>query len=665
MAGNAAMRIGAHEIAAWKEAFGRGDVQACVAIGERLVQTVPSDGRAWHLLGLALTFAGDPRRGADTLRKATRLARADATVWDAFGVALQRCGDPRAAADAFRTSLRLAPGVASVWSNAACNAFEMGDAAEALRLAERALGLDAALPEAHLARGNALSAQGRLGDALAACNEALRLRPGFPGALLSAGVVLEKLGRLGEAVAATRAAVERAPGLVPAHINLGSLYCALGDNARAAEHSRRAIEADPDAATAWSNLLYALAHDERVSPQQAFEAHAAFGAHFAAKHAPREHIAAQRDGERRLRIGFVSADLRDHPVARFVEPVFRELDRWRFSPIVYMNVAADDPVATRLRGLVDAWHEVGGLSDVQLCERIVRDRIDVLFDLSGHTAGNRLPVFAMKPAPVQISWIGYPGTTGLRTIDYRLVDATTAPPGELDHLFTERLAYLPYQSTFERPERLPDVAPAPVLRNGYLTFGSFNRAAKLGARTIALWASVLRAVPTSLLLVAGVPDDDTERRLCERLEAEGVDRVRLEFRRRVAIDEYLQLHGEVDVALDTVPFSSGTTANFALWMGVPALTLAGGSMAQRLCASRLAAAGLHDFITGSDEEFVATARRWAGDPQAVAGLRAGLRARLEEAFARQPAELTRALEDTLQRMSAEHCARAAGAAAAG
>src|SRR5258706_10068042 len=226
------------------------------------------------------------------------------------------------------------------------------------------------------------------------------------------------------------------------------------------------------------------------------------------------------------------------------------------------------------------------MPDPQLDASIRADRIDILFDLSGHTSGGRLAVFARKPAAVQFSWIGYPFRQGLSRIDYRLVDRVAAPPDRFDHLFSERLAYLPFMSVFDRPDHLPEVREPPCLAHGRLTFGSFNRVNKLADRTVALWARVLQRLPSARLMIGALPSQDIAEVLRRRFAGAGIDADRLILRQRVGLEKYLQLHGEVDILLDTLPFSSGTTANFALWMGVPTLALAGDSMAQRLGASR-------------------------------------------------------------------------------
>ena len=644
-------------VTAWQDRFRRGDLRACEDLARAAVGEHPGSGKAWQLLGATLLAQGRPADAIPALRNATARAPRDWSIWDNLGIALQRLGDFDAAAETFRIGLTHAPDAAPLWSNASVNALESGNADEALRLAGEAIRLAPGLAAAHLNAGNALSATGRSGEAEAALQRALALQPCYAQALLSLGRAQGQQGRFAQAAETTRRALAIEPGYADAHVNLANYLNALGDIAAAVTHYRRALELKPDMISAGSGALFCLLHDDRESPQQMFAAHAQFGAQVEAPHRPASrHHDNLRDPDRRLRLGFVSGDLRDHPVARFLEPVWRELDRERFSVFAYDTQPADDDIARRLRNIAEGWTIAAAMPDTRLDARIRADAIDILFDLSGHTARNRMGVFARKPAPLQVSWIGYPATTGLTAIDYRMTDAVATPPGRFDDQFTEHLAYLPFMSVFERPQSMPDVSPPPLLRNGHVTFGSFNRLNKLGPRSLELWSAVLRLVSGSRFLVGALPDENAADELRDRFVAAGIDAGRLTFHRRMPLADYLALHAQVDVLLDALPFSSGTTANFALWMGVPTLTLAGASMAQRLGAARMAAAGLGGFIAGSDEEFIALAAAWSQRPDELRHLRAGMRARMESRAGTQPAELTRALERRLRTMWQRWCA---------
>lgn len=652
------------DILAWQGEFDAGRYAEAVVRAQALVDTCPGDARAWQLLGLALSFSGGGSRALECLDTAARLDRTDPSVWDALGVVRMRVGDHAEAARAFRRSLQLAPGSASIWMNASQNALAGGASSDALRYAARAVVIDPLLAHAHFALGNAQHACGRSQEAVASLQEALRLAPGLAIAHQSLGNAHQALGQLQAAVACQQRALEWAPGLVSARINLSALHCALGDTTAAIREARLALDVEPASSHAWSNLLYALVHDESASPDEIDTAHRDFGRKIEARVGlPSGGWRVSPDPGRPLRLGFVSADLRDHPVAHFLRPVWRELDHAQFQVVAFSTSPLRDAVTDALRTDCDEWHEVSNCSDLELDARVRECRVDILFDLSGHTAGNRLAVFARKPAPLQVTWLGYPGSTGLVAMDFRLVDATQAPPGRFDAGFSERLLYLPYANVFDPPGSLPAVAPLPGLDKGFVTFGSFNRPNKISDATLALWGRVLRALPDAHLLIGAVSDETVAERLRDRLAQEGVDAGRLSFRGRLSLADYLSLHGEVDLALDTQPFSSGTTANFALWMGVPTLTLSGERFVQRLCASRMAAAGLGDFIAETPEEFVALACRWAAAPAELAALRGGLRARMQAQAERQPAELVRALEAQLRQAWRQFCQGREGAGA--
>jgi len=641
----------------WQDLFRRGKLAECEALARKLAVDHPRSGKAWQLLGASLLASGRAGDALQPLRTASTLAPSDWSISDNLALALQRSGDFAGAAQTFRAALEHEPGEPRLWSNASVNALESGDAPAALMMAWEAIRLAPNLAAAHLNAGNALSATGQSAEAEAAFRRALAIRSDYVQALLSLGRELSQRGQVTDAIDVTQRALALKADYADAHLNLAHDLNTLGDVAAAAEHYRRALALKPELTAAGSGALYCMLHDDRQSAESVSAAHRLFGEQL---EAPRkvhwQPHANNRDPNRRLRLGFVSADLRYHPVARFLEPVWRELDPKRFELFAYDTQPANDAIAQRLRQRAEHWTVAASMPDAQLDACIRRDGIDILFDLSGHTARNRLGLFARKPAPIQVSWIGYPGTTGLSTMDYRFVDRVVAPPQRFDFLFSEHLAYLPFLSVFDRPDNLPDVRPSPLSRGQPLTFGSFNRINKLGDRTLALWSKVLRRLPQARLLVGALPNARMEDEFRTRFRSTGIDPARLMFRPRLAMAEYLELHGQVDLLLDTLPFSSGTTANFALWMGVPTLTFAGDSMAQRLGATRMAAAGLDAFVAESEDAYVSLAVAWANKPEELARIRSELRARMEATARVQPAVLTRALEQRLREMWQRWCA---------
>jgi protein O-GlcNAc transferase len=360
---------------------------------------------------------------------------------------------------------------------------------------------------------------------------------------------------------------------------------------------------------------------------------------------------------RRLRIGYVSADLGRHPVGYFLLPVLQHHDRGGFEIVCYSGRHDIDEWTARLRASSDLWVETRGLDDTALAARIRADAVDILVDLSGHTAGNRLPVFAARPAPLQLSWIGYPGTTGLAAIDHLIADAAQIPIGE-ERWYVENIERLaPGYVCYAPPEDAPPLAPLPAQGSGRVTFGSLNNLAKLNPAVLALWARVLEAVPGSRLLLGwpGLADAGIRRRLYALAAAAGIDLARLDLRIGGAHREFLSLYGEIDIALDPFPYSGGLTTIEALWMGVPVITHPGERYAGRHAMSHLGQAGLHDWICADAEAYVARAATAAADLEALAALRASLRARLAASPLLDGAGFTQRLEQLYRRLWRDRC----------
>ncbi|MDR5830031.1 tetratricopeptide repeat protein [Caballeronia sp. LP006] len=500
-------------------------------------------------------------------------------------------------------------------------------------------------------------------EAEAECRRMIEQDPNYPEAHRILGVTLRSLMRLDDAQAACRRAVELAPLSAKAHETLGVV---LMDQTRfddAEKHSRRAIELDPTCDSAHENLLFCLSHKEEIDRKAYFEQHLYFAEQCAKplQSTWKKHRN-QPDPNRCIRVGFVSGDYNQHPVAVFIEPVFRYLVN---DPSVrvhaYYNRSVTDEVTRTLRDIVPRWHDVSGCSDAALADKIRADGIDVLIDLSGHTAYNRLLTFARKPAPIQATWMGYLGTTGMTAMDYYIGDRHYVPEEQIDGQFVEKLAYLPAYAPFKPSEHAPALNALPALTNGHITFGSFNRFNKLRPRTIALWSELLRAVPHARMLIAGVPRDDSHTILIDWFEKEGIDVSRLEFRQRSSLVRYLAHHLDADIALDTFPYAGGVTTMQALWMGVPTLTLPGELIASRGSTSVLSNTGLGDFVARDRADFVAKGIEWAGRVEELAQIRAGMRERCLQSPGFQPDTVARALSASMRQMWQRWCAGKAAA----
>ncbi|HEX8910755.1 MAG TPA: tetratricopeptide repeat protein, partial [Humisphaera sp.] len=492
--------------------------------------------------------------------------------------------------------------------------------------------------EAHYNLGVALGLAGQPRDALAAYRKAVALKPGEPLFQYNLGITLKDAGMPREAADAFRRAIGLRPDYPEAYNNLGVALKDAGLHAESAAALRQAVALRPGYADAHSNLLMGLHYAAATTPAELAAEHARWDRQHAAPLAARARPHANdRDPDRRLRVGYVSGDLWNHPVARFLTPLLANHDPARVEVFAYANVARPDGVTEMIRRRCHAWRDVHGVDDDAVAAQIRDDRIDVLVDLSLHTAGNRLLVFARRPAPVQVTWLGYAGGTGMAAIDWRVTDPHLDPePGPDDGPAAAAGGPPPP----ERPLRLPHcfwcydpvleaggVLPLRALETGQVTFACLNNFAKVGEPVQELWAAVLNAVPDSRLLIHS-PLGPHRQHVLARFARLGVAEDRVEFAGRMPIHDYFRTYRKVDVALDPFPFGGGTTTCDALWMGVPVVTLRGSTPVARAGASILTNAGLADWVADTPADYVRLAARWADDLPSLAMLRASMRDRL-------------------------------------
>ncbi|WP_321787588.1 tetratricopeptide repeat protein [Paraburkholderia sp. J94] len=460
------------------------------------------------------------------------------------------------------------------------------------------------------------------------CREALEKFPESAPLHRDLGTALMETGRFAEGLVHLRRAVELAPNSSVEFDALAGAYGKHGlyDEAEAA--LRRALELGPMQAATHSNLLFYLMHKPDLDAASAFAEFREFAArHEASPSARRHRHTNDRDPSRRLRIGFVSGDLVNHPVASFFLSVLEHLaSDTSLSLHIYSNYSVTDSFTERVRAHAQTWSETFGMTNEAVVQKIRDDKIDILVDLSGHTGRNRLVAFAQKAAPVQASWIGNPSTTGLDAVDYYLSDRFVTPLAQFEHLFSEKLVFLPALAPFKPYAQAPDVNELPALKNGYITFGSFSRIVKIGPKVVALWARVLREVPNSRMLIGAITAPEQMIKLTEQFVSEGIDVSRVSFLKRGGVTTYLQQHNLIDVCLDTFPFGNSTTTMQALWMGVPTMTLPGGSMASRSSTGWLSHLGIEaPFVAEDKDDFVRKCAVLAADPEALAVVRRELR----------------------------------------
>jgi predicted O-linked N-acetylglucosamine transferase (SPINDLY family) len=503
-----------------------------------------------------------------------------------------------------------------------------GRPAEAMSFFERCVELRPADPQAHLALGSALTESGRDREALGPLKRAVELDATLVRGLIRLGNVLRALSRTGEAVESYGRALELRPADPFILSNLGNAWLDLGESVRAIDCYLQSLAIFPDAPVTHSNLVFALQYDSGVGREEIAAAHREWGERFGA-----EPVAVparpERVGGRPLRVGFLSADFRYHPVGRMASVVWQHLGRQRVTPIVYDNSRVETPAKQRYRTQVDTWHNIAGKSDAQVVALIRSDELDLLLDFSGHTSGNRLSVLTQKPAPVQATIFGYPNTTGLSAVDYRITDTLADPPGA-EFLYVERLVRLPRTAwVYGPPEVSPEPGPLPCLGGQPFTFGCLNNPAKISDAAVESWSEILRICPDARLLLLVRNDPVHEGLLLGKFSRYRVNEKRLIFAAKGPEAAYLELHNRIDLMLDPFPYNGGVTTGDCLWMGTPILALEGDSYVSRQGVALLKGMGMEEFIATDREELVAKAAAWAANPEKLADRSAGLRERFQ------------------------------------
>ncbi len=498
----------------------------------------------------------------------------------------------------------------------------------------------------------ALHRAGRLADAEAIYRQILAADPDHADALQLLGAIAHQLGRHGDAIALISRSLTLAPENKLALNNLGEACRAVGDIERSVESFRRALELDPSYVKAHSNLLHTLHFDPAGTGESLRREHEEWGRRHAPDAFPRPPRREHRD-DKILRIGYVSPDFKQHSVAYFVEPVIRHHNRDRVRVFCYSNAAREDEVTARIRASADEWRDITKLDDHQAAELVRRDEIDILIDLAGHMARNRLLLFARRPAPIQATWLGYPNGTGMPQIDYRITDAAADPTGVTDEHSIERVIRLPQSAwLYEPPATSPDIRPRDP--NQPITFGSFNKFPKISPITIDLWSQILAAVPNARLMIkAKSLGDESTRAIARRLlqsHAIPLDRVEITGWSDTSAD-HLDRYNKIDVALDTFPYHGTTTSCEALWMGVPLVTLAGDKHVSRVGASLLHSVGLDDLIAATPQQYVEAAVALAQSPDRRQMLRRSLRETMQRSPLMNAAAFVSALEDAFEEMT--------------
>ena len=553
-----------------------------------------------------------------------------ATLSEALEIAIEhhQAGQLQAAEQIYRQILEQDPKQPDALHLLGVIAHQTGHHEAAVEHIRRAIALRPLAASYFNNLGAAYRALGDLDQVVACCRRAIELKPDYSDACNNLGIALKDQGRLDEAIGCYQDAIELSPG-----------DAALGSNLLY---------------TLWFNPDYdaAAIHQEH---RRWHERHVAGLAKLIAPH-PND-----RSPERRLRVGYVSPDFRMHSVGRFLLPLLESHDRQQVEVICYASVPVPDEMTERFRAAADVWRDVSALGDQQVADMVRQDRIDILVDLTMHMAGNRLLVFARKPAPVQVTYLAYPGTTGLTTIDYRLSDPYLDPPGREEPYYSEQTIRLPESYWCYRPVGdPPEVNELPALKAGHVTLACLNNFCKVTGPALAAWARVLKAVPGSRLILHA--RQGSHRRRVGNLFAErGIAAERVDFLDLLPTAEYLRVYQGVDVGLDSFPYGGGATTCDALWMGVPVVSLAGSTPIGRAGLSILSNVGVPELVARDAAEYVRIATGLAGDLGRLAGLRAGLRERMRQSPLADPRRFAAGVEAAFRQMWRRWCDPAADA----
>lgn len=583
--------------------------------------------------------------------------KSDADALIMLGVVNGKLGKHAEASECFSRAVAIRPRNAEAHHNLGIAFREQGKLEEAVGSFREALRIQPDRHDTHDSLAHALLNLGRLGEAADTFRAALRLKPGNAEMHSNLGSVYQAQGLLEQAVACYREAQRLKPGIT--YDNLGSALSSQGKFEEALACYREGLRRHPADTRIHSNLLMTLNYLPDQDAEAIFREHRAWGRIHGKPNANPLSFTNIRDPVRRLRIGYVSPDFRTHSVAYFIEPLLANHDG--VETVCYSDVPRPDATTKLLQGLADQWRDVSKFSDEQMAALIRGDGIDILVDLAGHTACNRLPVFTRKPAPVQATWLGYPNTTGLATIDYRLTDAIADPHG-LDVFYTEKLVRLDGCFLCYQPSaNAPPIAPLPAAGTGHATFGSFNNLAKVNSRVTELWAELLKAFPAARLVIKNpsLTDPPTRERYQELFAAQGVGSERVELLGHTATrEEHLALYGRIDIALDTFPYNGTTTTCEALWMGVPVITLAGENHAGRVGASLLTTLNLNECIADSPHAYLSRVSELANDRERLVHLRMTLRERMRNSPLCDAQAFTRKVEAVYREMWRVWCAKA-------
>jgi predicted O-linked N-acetylglucosamine transferase (SPINDLY family) len=605
-------------------------------------------------LGIALAALGNWEQAISAYQNALSLRPVAETYFN-LGNALRSTGQRDEAIAAYRGSVKLRDNFVEAWGNLAAALHENRQLPDAIDAYERAARLRPDLFQAWAGLGQALREKGDHAAAANAYGKAVELRPDSAEASFSFGEMLFKAGEYDRAIMALRRTLDVRPDWLAPLSPLGAALHFIGENEQALRCHEKLLAGATDAQLA-ASLLHSLYYDASLDPPKILEQHRLWNNRHARQFAPRQpRFVNDGDPDRRIRVGYLSPDFCQHVSSFFTVPLLSNQDHRAFEVICYADVKRKDELTDLHRRFADVWRDVANLDDPQIAQLVQQDQIDILVDLSLHASGNRLLVFARKPAPLQITWLGCPGTSGLDTIDYRITDVYLDPDPADDRWYSEKTIRLPRCFWCYDPlSDQPDVNELPALRNGFVTFGSLNAISKATPQTLEMWADILRAVPNSRLLLRA-PQGAARTRVIDLLGHRGVEASRVQFADRQPWIGYIKTFHRIDIGLDPFPYGGGTTSFDTLWMGVPLVSRTGTTPISRAGLSILSNLGNRQWVACDVGNYVRIATELASNLPRLAELRATMRSRMRISPLMDAAGFARDFEAILRRIWVAWC----------
>ena len=618
------------EIQTAVERYLSGNLQEARDLCTQMLKKDPHNADVLYFLGVVYSRLEKHDLAITFIKRSLQENPNNADAYHIVGMSFQAQGKLDEAVEYYRKTIEHNPQYAEAYNNLGNVLKERKQSEEAIEYYQKAIELKPELGTAYYNLGVIAQEKDRYQEAVTYFKKALRFDPTNDNIYHIMGLAHNRLGEIQEAIQCFEKALQFNPGLADAYNNLGNTFQENGKPDDAEKCYRNALAIQPDFPFCYSNLLLTMNYNPRHDMQTIHSEHMHFAKQYAMPLAAS--ITSHRNdrtAHRRLRVGYVSPDFRQHSVAYFIEPVLRVHNHRDFEIFCYVDVPNSDDTTLRIQGLPDHWRSIYGKSDEEVAAMIRSDKIDILADLAGHTARNRMLLFARKPAPVQVTWIGYPATTGLGGMDYKIVDPYTNPPGTNEQYYTEKLIRMPESFLCYLPDsRSPAIGPLPLLYSGHVTFGAFHNFARVSSDILSLWSKILKKIPNAHFVIKSriFADKPTCRHILDFFFQNGIasDRIQLlPFQTSVA--EHLDLYRNIDIGLDTFPYNGTTTTCEALWMGVPVISLEGKTYASRIGVGLLSNIGLGDLVAKTPETYVEIAHQLAHDTEKLQMLRGRLR----------------------------------------